>query len=113
MDETITERVLRCIEQVPAGSVVSYGDIGSIVGIVARHVGRVMSGWGSNVTWWRVTDRDGRLPDHLLVQALPHWADEGITLRRDGRGCRITDHRADLAQLATDYEQATADLEVP
>jgi methylated-DNA-protein-cysteine methyltransferase related protein len=38
------------------------------------------------------------------------WAAEGILLRPNGRGCRIADHRADLAALSSAYERATADL---
>ena len=65
MDEVLVERVLRAVEQVPAGRVVSYGDLGALVGVGPRHVGRVMSQWGGNVAWWRVTNRSGDLPPEL------------------------------------------------
>ena len=32
-------------------------------------------------------------------------------VKRNGRGCRIADHRADLARLSKDWERATADLD--
>lgn len=111
MDEELVERVLRAVEQVPAGRVVSYGDLGALVGIGPRHVGRVMSQWGSNVPWWRVTNRSGDLPAELLARARPHWDEEGIEVRRGGRGCRFLDRRADLERLADDYARATADLD--
>jgi len=104
------ERVLRAVEQVPPGRVVSYGDLGALVGVGPRLVGRVMSTYGSNVTWWRVTNAYGDLPAPLMDEVRERWAAEGILLKRNGRGCRIADHRADLARLLVDYERATADL---
>lgn len=111
MDERVAERVLRAVERVPSGQVVSYGDVAAVAGTGARQVGRVMRHWGSNVAWWRVTDRDGRLPAELLRQALPHWRAEGIAVAADGRGCRIRDHRADLQLVADAWADATADLD--
>lgn len=110
MDEVTVERVLRAVEQVPPARVVSYGDLGALVGIGPRQVGRVMRLYGGNVAWWRVTGHDGRLPPGLLRRALEHWSAEGITTAPGARGCRIREHRADLARLATDYEAAVADL---
>lgn len=109
-DEALVERVLRAVEQVPPGRIVAYGDIAGIVGIGARHVGNVLGRWGSGVAWWRVTNRDGVLPRALLEAALPHWDAEGVTLRSDGLGCRIQDHRADLREVAANWERAIADL---
>jgi len=104
------ERVLRAVEQVPRGRVVSYGDLGALVGIGARQVGTILRLYGSNVTWWRVCSSDGDLPVKLMDEVRERWAAEGILLKPNGRGCRIADHRADLATLSTDYERATADL---
>lgn len=104
------ERVLRAVEQVPRGRVVSYGDVAALVGIGPRQVGTIMRLYGSNVTWWRVTNADGDLPDPLMDEVRERWAGEGILLKPNGRGCRIADYRADLARLDTDYERATADL---
>lgn len=110
MDEVLVERVLRAVEQVPPGRVVSYGDVGALVGVGPRQVGQAMSRWGGNVAWWRVTDRSGDLPVDLLALARPHWQEEGIEVRAEGRGCRVQDHRADLERLADDYARATQDL---
>ena len=110
MDEGVVERVLRAVEQVPRGRVVAYGDLAELVGIGPRQVGRVMSLYGSNVTWWRVTNASGDLPASLADEARARWADEGIAWKPNGVGCRITKHRADLARLADDYERAVADL---
>lgn len=107
--ELIAERVLRAVEQVPPGSVVSYGDIAGIVGTAARVVGAVMAQYGAEVTWWRVVDRDGRLPEHLLEAAREHWKAEHVSAGE--RGCRIERHRANLDDLAERYEEAVASLE--
>lgn len=110
MDEVLVERVLRAVEQVPPGRVVSYGDLAALVGTGPRHVGQVMRHWGGNVAWWRVTNHRGELAGDLLERARPHWDTEGIEVRPDGRGCRITVYRADLEQLAHDTARATAGL---
>lgn len=91
----VTECVLDAVARVPRGRVASYGDIGRAVGVGARHVGRILARRGHEVAWWRVTDRDGLLPPHLLPDAVAHWDDEGIGVRADGLGCRIAEHRVD------------------
>lgn len=111
MDDELVERVLRAVEQVPAGRVVSYGDLAELVGTGPRQVGAIMRHWGGDVTWWRVTNRAGELPPELFARARPHWEAEGIAVRRGAPGCRMTRHRADLWRLAQDYAQATADLD--
>lgn len=100
------EKVLVAVEQIPRGRVASYGDLADLIGIGPRQVGRVMSLYGSNVTWWRVTSSYGDLPKHLREEARARWADEGITWKTNGLGCRIREYRVDLAQLADDYDQA-------
>lgn len=110
MDEVVVERVLRAVEQVPRGRLVSYGDIAALVGVGPRQVGSVMRHWGDTVSWWRVTNAYGDLPDHLREEARALWAEEGILVKRNGRGARMADHRADLSRLAADWERACADL---
>ncbi|MGL5818798.1 MAG: MGMT family protein [Phycicoccus sp.] len=110
VDDVVVERVLRAVEQVPRGRVVAYGDIAALVGVGPRLVGRVMSTYGSNVTWWRVTQASGDLPAELLDEARERWAAEGVLLKPNGRGCRIGEYRADLGRLADAYERATSDL---
>lgn len=104
------ERVLRAVEQVPPGRVVSYGDVAELVGTGPRQVGWVMRHWGADVAWWRVTNRSGDLPPELLARAREHWDEEGIEVRPTGGGCRFTAYRADLERLARDHARATAGL---
>lgn len=110
MDDVVLERVLRAVECVPSGRVVSYGDIAALVGVGPRQVGWVMRHYGSNVAWWRVVNASG---DHTLFHRQPAfeiWADEGIEVKPNGLGCRIRDYRADLTELAAAHARACADL---
>lgn len=106
--ELTIERVLTVVELVPRGRVVSYSDIGSIVGIGPRQVGSFMSRYAGGLPWWRVTNASGDFPAELRDRARPHWADEGILFKRNGLGCRIADYRADLEVLASDYRARIA-----
>lgn len=110
MDDLLVEKVLRAVEQVPRGRVVSYGDLAALVGTGPRQIGWVMRVWGANVTWWRVTNAAGEFPEQLRGEAFEHWAAEGILPKANGRGCAITRYRADLDQLAADWQWAVADL---
>lgn len=111
MDDLTVERVLRVVEAIPAGQVAAYGEVGSLVGVGPRLVGRIMRTWGSGVPWWRVTNSDGDHP--LLARALPHWEQEGIVVKPNGRGCRMADHGADLEALRDAASAALAELEDP
>lgn len=104
--DDLVERVLVAVECVPAGSVVSYGDIAALTGTGPRIVGRVMALYGSEVCWWRITNAAGRLPTHLLAEAARHWGAEGIQVQASGAGCAIRTYRADLTALAVAYERS-------
>lgn len=59
------DRVYAVVRTVPAGAVVTYGDVATALGSrsVARHVGFAMAALpaGSDVPWWRVVAAGGRL----------------------------------------------------
>lgn len=110
MDDVLVERVLRAVELVPRGRVVSYGDLAALVGIGPRQVGSIMRAYGSGVTWWRVTNASGDLPAALRRAAFDRWALEGIAVKPNALGCRIAEYRADLGELAQAHAAATADL---
>lgn len=111
MDDLTVERLLRVVEAIPPGRVAAYGEVGAIVGVGPRLVGRIMRTWGSSTPWWRVTNADGDHP--LLARALPHWEKEGIAVKPNGRGCRMAEFGADLDRLRADSAASLAELEDP
>ena len=80
-------RVLDVAESIPAGRVMSYGDIAEYLGECGpRQVGRVMTLWGGGVPWWRVVHSDGRLLSGHEREALGHYRREGTPLRGGTNG---------------------------
>ncbi|MGO4385581.1 MGMT family protein [Specibacter sp. RAF43] len=76
------EAVLDVIELIPAGCVLSYGDIAALLERGGpRQVGSVMSRHGSAVPWWRVIRADGRPPQCHDARALVHYRREATALR--------------------------------
>lgn len=41
------------------GDVMSYGEVGRVVGLDPRHVGRIVSRIADEIPWWRVVRADG------------------------------------------------------
>ncbi|NKX53789.1 MGMT family protein [Arthrobacter mobilis] len=81
MREELVDAVLQVAALVPAGKVLSYGDIAELLGAAGpRQVGRVMALHGGAVSWWRVVRSDGSLPAVLMWQALEHYRHEGTGL---------------------------------
>jgi alkylated DNA nucleotide flippase Atl1 len=76
------DRVLDVVDAIPAGRVMSYGDIAEYLGEGGpRQVGRVLATYGGSVAWWRVIHADGTpAPGHDLA-ALARYQEEGTPLR--------------------------------
>jgi alkylated DNA nucleotide flippase Atl1 len=98
MDEPspMAQVVLDVVDTIPAGSVMSYGDVAACAGLGSpRFVGHVLARWGDEVPWQRVVMADGSCAQHL--------ADEQLTLLRGERtpltidGLRVDMRRARLA----------------
>ncbi|MFT3970626.1 MAG: MGMT family protein [Micropruina sp.] len=106
MDDFLVDRVLLAVEQVPAGTVSSYGDIARVVGTGPRQVGGVLSRYGADVAWWRVTAHDGTMASGLIGRAREHWSAEGIPANAARTGCRIAACRADQVALKRAYGHA-------
>jgi alkylated DNA nucleotide flippase Atl1 len=80
-------RVLDVAESIPAGRVMSYGDIAEYLGEGGpRQVGRVMALWGGGVAWWRVVHADGSLLAGHERAALARYQAEGTPMRGDAQG---------------------------
>jgi alkylated DNA nucleotide flippase Atl1 len=92
-------RVLDVVDSIPAGSVLSYGDVAELLGEGGpRQVGRVMALWGGGVAWWRVVHADGSLLAGHEHAALARYAAENTPLRQSAadRPPRIDMRRARL-----------------
>jgi alkylated DNA nucleotide flippase Atl1 len=91
-------RVLDVAEVIPAGRVMSYGDVAEYVGQGGgpRQVGRVMAIWGGGVPWWRVVHADGSFLAGHEREALSHYRRERTPLRlgSDGRPSRLDMRKA-------------------
>ena len=89
------DRVLEVVEKIPAGHVMSYGDIAEYLGAGGpRQVGRVLATYGGAVAWWRVIHADGTpAPGHDLA-ALPRYRQEGTPLRSAEPPVRVDMRRA-------------------
>jgi alkylated DNA nucleotide flippase Atl1 len=75
------ESVLRVVEAIPPGRVMSYGSVAAVVGRGGpRQVGRVMAGYGGAVPWWRVVRADGTLPGCHRISGREHYLAEGTPL---------------------------------
>lgn len=78
------QRILDCIEQIPAGKVMTYGDVAEFTGTrSARMVGRVLALDGGTVPWHRVLRADGSLAEHLYTEQRQRLLAEGVRFRGD------------------------------
>jgi alkylated DNA nucleotide flippase Atl1 len=88
------EAVIRVIEAIPEGEVLTYGDVAALVGSrAARAVGRVLARYGEPLPWWRVVRSDGTFLRGFEAAALEHYEQEGTPLR-SVNGARRVDLRA-------------------
>jgi len=102
--EAYVEAVLRTVEQIPPGSVASYGDIAEAVGAGGpRQVGRVMALHGGAVPWWRVVRADGSPARCHEQQALDLLRAEGTPLR--GPRVVMSEARAPLTTVSPDADR--------
>ncbi|WP_026555557.1 MGMT family protein [Arthrobacter sp. 35W] len=76
------DAVLSVADLIPAGHVLSYGDIAVLLESGGpRQVGSVMSHYGSAVAWWRVIRAGGQPPAGHDERALASYRLEGTPLR--------------------------------
>lgn len=84
--EEYVEAVLRLVENIPEGRVMSYGGVADALADMsgrnsARLVGNIMARHGGGVPWHRVVNSAGRLPPGHEVEARQRLLAEGVPLR--------------------------------
>jgi len=76
-----TEQVLELVALIPAGRVMTYGDVAWAFGRPgARAVGMVLRYHGSGLPWWRVLRAGGHPPTGHAESARAHYEEEGTPL---------------------------------
>ena len=80
------EDVLKRVQEIPSGKVVTYGDLGdrkraNVGGAMAYLVDHV----DAELPWHRVVKQDGRLSDRAMSGQRDRLLAEGIGFRPDGR----------------------------
>jgi alkylated DNA nucleotide flippase Atl1 len=92
--DDFVSRVLAVVESIPAGRVMTYGDVAAALGSRAsRAVGQTMAYYGSDVPWWRVIRASGHPAIDHESRALEHFRAEGTPLKWSPSGT----FRVDLA----------------
>jgi alkylated DNA nucleotide flippase Atl1 len=78
-DDSLPLQILACVESIPPGRVMTYGDVAEYVGSRApRMVGRVLANDGGTVPWHRVLRADGTCADHLRDEQRQRLIAEGV-----------------------------------
>jgi methylated-DNA-protein-cysteine methyltransferase-like protein len=82
-DLELAARILACVESIPPGHVMTYGDVAEFAGAnTPRLVGHVLSSDGGSVPWHRVLKSDGTFAAHLADDQRQLLAAEGVFLDR-------------------------------
>ncbi len=83
---TFGQRVEAVVAGLPAGALVTYGDVAREAGSpgAARAVGTALRRTDAPVPWWRVVPASGRLAAHLADRQADHLRAEGVVVV-DGR----------------------------
>ncbi|GAA2240514.1 MGMT family protein [Herbiconiux moechotypicola] len=83
---SFVDDVLDVVDSIPAGRVLSYGDVAALLGTrAARAVGSVMRRYGHAHPWWRVVRSGGLPPAGHEASAREHYELEGTPLRAISR----------------------------
>ena len=88
MEETFEAAVHRVVRSIPAGEVLTYGEVALEAGRpgAARGVGRILAASGGALPWWRVVTATGRLVPGNEAEHRRRLRAEGIP----ANGTRIT-----------------------
>ncbi|MGI8677804.1 MAG: MGMT family protein [Jatrophihabitans sp.] len=87
-------QILACVERIPPGRVMTYGDVAEYVGLrSARTVGQVLAADHGTVPWHRVMRSNGTLAEHLYTEQRQRLLAEGV---------QFTGEKVDLANFRWD-----------
>ena len=93
-EQGFAERILACVERIPPGRVMTYGDVAEFSGTRSpRSVGQVLAADGGTVPWHRVLRSDGTLAEHLFDEQRQRLLAEGV---------RFLGRKVDLANFRWD-----------
>lgn len=99
------EDVLDVVARIPAGKVMTYGDVAHVLGSrAARMVGQVLAYYGHQVAWWRVVPVTGKPPKGHTLSALEHYRAEGTPLIEHTNTPEGYKLQMSLARLKFDHE---------
>jgi methylated-DNA-protein-cysteine methyltransferase-like protein len=84
------EAVYELVRQVPAGDVITYGEVARLCGTVPVAVGRALAECPEDVPWHRVIGARGDLPiarrgEEYAAEQRRLLESEGVRFRPDGR----------------------------
>ena len=80
---SVAQSIYRVVNRIPRGRVLSYGDVGRIVGTGPRQVAAAMRGCPSGVPWHRVVGAGGKIrtPGEYAWMQQERLMAEGIRFR--------------------------------
>jgi methylated-DNA-protein-cysteine methyltransferase related protein len=82
VEDDLARRILACVESIPAGRVMTYGDVAEFVGAPSpRIVGRVLALDDGSVPWHRVLRANGSLAEHLYTEQRQRLLAEGVRFK--------------------------------
>jgi alkylated DNA nucleotide flippase Atl1 len=82
MDEDVVERVRAVVAAIPAGEVLSYGEVADRAGVrSARLVGRILAE-SHGLPWHRVVRADGTPTPHLAAKQTALLRAEGVRMAK-------------------------------
>jgi len=96
-ESPFVQAVLDIVDSIPAGHVMTYGDVAATLGSrAARVVGQTMAQFGADAPWWRVIRAGGHPPIGHESRALVHYRAEKTPLKLGAQP--ETGYRVDLSR---------------
>jgi methylated-DNA-protein-cysteine methyltransferase related protein len=91
MDTKLAQAIYRIVRRIPRGSVLSYGDIGKIVGTGPRQVAAAIRGCPPGLPWHRVVGAGGKIltPGETALTQRQLLMTEGVRFRGNGFSYRL------------------------